>query len=60
MARDCKLITPTKNTVANEFQDKKKQKKDWKKWEEMGRNGKKRKFHYFPMHNREKKYMAFG
>ena len=33
MARDCKLMTPTKGTFANEFQDKK-QKKDWKKREE--------------------------
>ena len=33
MARDCKLMTHTKNTIANEFQEKK-QKKNWKKWEE--------------------------
>ena len=33
MARYCKLMTPTKKTVANEFQDKK-QKIYWKKHEE--------------------------
>ena len=33
MARDCKLMTPTKKTVANDFQGKK-QKQDWKKRKE--------------------------
>ena len=56
MARDCKLMTPTKNIVANEFQDKK-QKKDWKKREEKGRKGE---IHDFPMRNRETKSMAYG
>ena len=32
MPINCKPMTPAKNTVANEFQDKN-QKKDWKKWE---------------------------
>ena len=37
MARNCKLMTPTKNIVASKFQDKN-QKKDWKKKEENKRS----------------------
>ena len=43
MARDCKLMTPTRNTVANKFQDKKN-----KLLEGKGRKGE---IHDFPMCN---------
>ena len=37
MARDCKLMTPTRKTAANKFQDTK-QKKYWREREEKERS----------------------